>query len=70
MISFSKQKNFTLKDIDAGHHKVTYKGVPAIKCPFDYVLYQMIITEIKPDLIIEIGTNKGGSSCILPIYWN
>ncbi|MBK7679345.1 MAG: class I SAM-dependent methyltransferase [Chitinophagaceae bacterium] len=65
MISFSKQKNFTLKDIDAGHHKVTYKGVPAIKCPFDYVLYQMIITEIKPDLIIEIGTNKGGSSLYL-----
>jgi cephalosporin hydroxylase len=65
MISFSKQKKFTLKDIDAGHHKVTYKGVPAIKCPFDYVLYQMLITELKPDLIIEIGTNKGGSSLYL-----
>lgn len=65
MISFSKNKHFKLKDIDAGHHKVTYKGVPAIKCPFDYVLYQMLITELKPDLVIEIGTNKGGSSLYL-----
>jgi cephalosporin hydroxylase len=65
MISFIKQKYFKLKDIDAGHHQVTYKSVPAIKCPFDYVLYQMLITEIRPDLIIEIGTNKGGSSLYL-----
>lgn len=65
MISFSKHKSFKLKDIDAGHHKVTYKGVPAIKCPFDYVLYQMLIAELQPDLVIEIGTNKGGSSLYL-----
>jgi cephalosporin hydroxylase len=65
MISFAKNKNFKLKDIDAGHHLVTYKGVIAKKCPFDYVLYQMLITEIKPDLIIEIGTNKGGSALYL-----
>ncbi len=65
MIGSSKYKSFKLSDIDSGHHRVTYKGVPAIKCPFDYVLYQMLITELKPDLIIEIGTNKGGSSLYL-----
>jgi cephalosporin hydroxylase len=65
MIIFTKNKYFKLKDIDAGHHHVTYKGVAAIKCPFDYVLYQMIISEIQPDLIIEIGTNKGGSALYL-----
>lgn len=65
MFSLTKHKHFKLKDIDAGHHKVTYKGVPAIKCPFDYVLYQMLIAELKPDLVIEIGTNKGGSSLYL-----
>ncbi|MBL7730370.1 MAG: class I SAM-dependent methyltransferase [Chitinophagaceae bacterium] len=65
MFTLGKNKNFRLKDIDAGHHKVTYKGVPAIKCPFDYVLYQMIIAELQPDLIIEIGTNKGGSALYL-----
>lgn len=56
---------FFLKDIDAGHHKVTYKGIPAIKNPFDYVIYQMIVFEIQPDLIIEIGTNAGGSALYL-----
>ncbi|MBL7748296.1 MAG: hypothetical protein JNM19_12745, partial [Chitinophagaceae bacterium] len=65
MIGFKKDKSYKLKDIDAGHHRVTYKGVPAIKCPFDYVLYQMLIAELQPDLIIEIGTNKGGSSLYL-----
>ncbi len=57
--------NFTLQTICDGHHKVTYRGVKAIRCPFDYVLYQMIISEVKPDLIIEIGTNAGGGSLYL-----
>ena len=48
-----------------GHHKVTYKGIKAIRCPFDYVIYQMIITDLKPDLIIEIGTNEGGGAVYL-----
>lgn len=62
---FRSKKSFSLEGIDKGHHKVTYKGVPCIKCPFDYVLYQMIIDEVKPDLIIEVGTNKGGSTLYL-----
>ncbi|MEO5947349.1 MAG: CmcI family methyltransferase [Chitinophagaceae bacterium] len=62
MFFFRKKISFRLEDIYTGHHKVTYKGVPAIKCPFDYTLYQMIIQEVQPDLVIEIGTNKGGST--------
>lgn len=58
-------KKFSLQDIYTGHHQVTYRGVPAIKCPFDYVLYQMIVTKIKPDIVVEIGTNKGGSTLYL-----
>jgi cephalosporin hydroxylase len=65
MSFFSRSTDFKLKDIEAGHFRVAYKGVPAIKCPFDYVLYQMLIWEVKPDLIIEIGTNKGGSALYL-----
>ena len=52
----------TVQSIDEGHHKITYKGIKAIKCPFDYVIYQMIISEVKPDLVIEIGTNIGGGA--------
>lgn len=53
---------YSLKGIYEGHYKITYRGIPCLKCPFDYVMYQMIIFEVQPDLIIEIGTNEGGSA--------
>lgn len=67
MISLNKKRNkekieFTVKSIDTGHHQVSYRGVKAIKCPFDYLIYQMIISEIQPDLVIEIGSRKGGGA--------
>lgn len=57
--------SINLEGISNGHHKMTYRGVPCVKCPLDYVLYQMIIEEVKPDLIIEIGAYKGGSAYYL-----
>lgn len=54
--------SISLEGISKGHHNMTYRGVPCVKCPLDYVLYQMIIEEVKPDLIIEIGAYKGGSA--------
>jgi cephalosporin hydroxylase len=62
---FNNHVNFDLFTVDKGHHKVTYRGVKTIKCPFDFVIYQMILFEVKPDLIIEIGTNNGGSALYL-----
>ena len=62
---FHKDTFYSLKGIYKGHHQITYRGVPCIKCPFDYVTYQMILDEVKPDLIVEIGTNKGGSALYL-----
>jgi cephalosporin hydroxylase len=61
----SEQVAISPKSIYYGHQKITYKGVAAIRCPFDYVIFQMLIFEVKPDLIIEIGTNKGGSTLYL-----
>lgn len=57
--------NFNIETISNGHQKVFYRGIKTIKCPFDYVIYQMIVSEIKPDLIIEIGTAYGGSALYL-----
>ncbi|HEU0081175.1 MAG TPA: CmcI family methyltransferase [Candidatus Paceibacterota bacterium] len=57
-----EQVRFDLYSIDRGHHRVTYRGVPMIRCPFDYAMYQMIVTELQPDLVIEIGTNRGGTT--------
>lgn len=54
--------SFSPKTICDGHHNVKYRGVTYLKNPFDYVMYQMIINEVKPDLIIEVGTRFGGGA--------
>lgn len=61
-IAKDEQVKISVQSIYEGHHHVTYKGIRAIRCPFDYVIYQMIINEVKPDLVIEIGTNIGGGA--------
>ena len=60
--NYTNKVHFDTYTLERGHHKLLYKDVPIIKCPFDYVIYQMILWEVKPDLIIEIGTNWGGSA--------
>lgn len=43
----------------------TYFGVPAVKNPGDAWVYQEIITEMQPDVIIEVGVKHGGGSLML-----
>ena len=64
-VPVEEKVKINLKGINKGHHKVTYKGIKAIRCPFDYVIYQMIIGEVRPDLIIEIGCHEGGGAMYL-----
>lgn len=40
----------------------TFLGTPIQKCPFDLFIYQEILFDIKPDIIIETGTAFGGSA--------
>ncbi|MFH1943878.1 MAG: CmcI family methyltransferase [bacterium] len=40
-------------------------GIRARKCPLDLWVYQEIIFELKPDIIIECGTANGGGSLFL-----
>lgn len=40
----------------------SYFGVKLWKSPIDLQLYQELIYELKPQLIIETGTNNGGSA--------
>jgi cephalosporin hydroxylase len=49
------------------HQKTTFentywRGVPIDKCPLDSWVYQEIIYETKPDVLVETGTFKGGSA--------
>ena len=56
MIKLKKKRineSVNMKSIDVGHHHVSYRGVKAVRCPFDYLMYQMIISEIQPDLVLK-----------------
>jgi cephalosporin hydroxylase len=43
----------------------SWKGIPVLKAPTDLWIYQEIIARLKPDLIIETGTMRGGSAVFL-----
>ena len=45
-----------------GTRRLTWFGKPLLKCPNDLLIYQEIIYETKPTLIIETGTHMGGSA--------
>ncbi len=51
------------KNSPSQHSK--WMGVPAQKCPTDAWLYQEIIYELRPDIIIECGTALGGGALFL-----
>lgn len=43
----------------------SWMGVPARKCPMDLWKYQEMLYELRPDIIIETGTQLGGSAYYL-----
>lgn len=43
----------------------TWMGVKALKNPLDAWIYQEIIYEVKPDVIVELGSMWGGSTLYL-----
>jgi cephalosporin hydroxylase len=45
--------------------ETTYFGVRTFKNPLDAWIYQEIIFEVKPDIIIELGNSNGGSTLLL-----
>lgn len=43
----------------------SWMGILTLKCPFDLWVFQEIIHETQPDVIIECGTFRGGSTLYL-----
>jgi len=43
-------------------HNYSYAGVPIQKNPFDFAIYPLLIWQLKPHTIIEIGSKSGGSA--------
>jgi len=68
------QSSDQVKAITSAFHKLYYYncestwqntywlGTKVLKCPLDLWIYQEIIYETKPDIIIECGTARGGSA--------
>jgi len=50
--------------------KTTWLGTSALKLPTDLWVYQEILYDIKPDVIIETGTMYGGSALFLATICN
>ena len=53
-----------LYESDAWTH-ATWLGTQALKNPLDLWVYQEIMVETKPELIVETGTYRGGSAYFL-----
>jgi cephalosporin hydroxylase len=47
------------------HAQTIYHGVEAHKCPLDLWIFQEILWEVKPALVIELGTYLGGTTLFL-----
>ena len=50
---------------DSAWTEATWLGVQALKNPLDLWVYQEIVFETKPELIVETGTYRGGSALFL-----
>jgi cephalosporin hydroxylase len=44
---------------------IQWKGIPILKTAFEFAIYPMLIAELKPKLIVEIGSGTGGSAAWL-----
>jgi len=47
------------------YQRTSWMNVPCQKCPLDLWIYQELIAEIRPDLIVETGTYHGGSALFI-----
>ena len=43
----------------------SYFGVPALKNPLDFWIYQELIYQLRPEVIVEVGSRYGGSTLAL-----
>jgi cephalosporin hydroxylase len=51
-----------LMSIQGGTMVWRHRGLPTLKNPFDLALYPLLLAEIRPRTLIEIGSHAGGSA--------
>lgn len=68
---YRQRLSISLRDWILYHHrtihfeKSCWLGVRALKNPLDAWIYQEIICDVEPDVIVEIGSMEGGSTLYL-----
>lgn len=50
------------RDLTEGIYYSTYRNVTCLKNPLDLAVYQMLIFQIRPTVVIEVGACRGGST--------
>lgn len=51
-----------LRPIEAASHRYTYRGHALIKNPFDFALYPLLLWNLRPASVFEIGSYNGASA--------
>lgn len=51
-----------LMEIQRGTMAMHYRGIETYKNPFDLALYAMLLHQLRPRTVIEIGAHRGGSA--------
>ncbi|MEM7066445.1 MAG: CmcI family methyltransferase [Cyanobacteria bacterium P01_B01_bin.77] len=54
--------NSVWRPLTQNYHLQTWKGIPMDKSPLEIALYPMLIYELQPKTIIELGADMGGSA--------
>lgn len=53
-----------LTGYQAGVMKYSYKGIRRLKSPVDIAIYMRLLWDLKPRLILEVGSHSGGSALL------
>ncbi|HEV2071626.1 MAG TPA: CmcI family methyltransferase [Acidimicrobiales bacterium] len=56
---------FTYHQSNVVYDRCTWMGVPALKNPLDAWIYQEILHEVRPEVVIELGSAAGGGTLYL-----
>ena len=54
-----------LDGYQSGVMSYTYRGTRCLKSPIDIALYMKLLWDLKPNLVLEIGSHSGGSALLL-----
>lgn len=54
-----------LNGYQSGVMSYTYRGTRCLKSPIDIALYMKLLWDLKPGLVLEIGSHSGGSALLL-----